>query len=131
MAVGLVHFAVRCGLEFKDINPVTAIVIPLHKGVREGTYEYGAGLILLMDPRILSLSLTTIQSHVKKIREIAVHSARFKNRFLIITSPTLQENNAQEVKGVCFPPTISQNSLVIKIACEEDFPRPRNITFLN
>lgn len=58
-------FAVSCDVELKYINPLTALVIPLHEGVRI-IDEYRAGL---QSP----VSFTTIQSYVgKKIKEIAV-----------------------------------------------------------
>lgn len=65
-------FAVGCDVELKDINPLTALVIPLHEGVRRIIDEYRAGL---WSP----VSVTTIQSYIKKNQGNCSALMRFKN----------------------------------------------------
>lgn len=110
-----VHFVFSCDLESKSANPLTVIVIPLHeKEVRELCVNKKS-VPLLMDPRNLFC-----HHHSKlcgQIKDVMVHLGRFKNRLLIITSLFTQKNSAPEVKCVCVPPVISQNSLLRKTAC--------------
>lgn len=68
MAVGTIHFVLSCGFESKDMNPLTAIVIPLHeREVGELCVSKGS-VYFLWTPE--SCSVKTIQSYVDKSRKL-------------------------------------------------------------